>query len=144
MAGFAVLGAGLLVVPAGHMGPFWPGGGPFLTVGGLVGCVRGRGLGARAHRFPGFILLGGFGGALLVVLVLAPFAVLGGGVIGGSCGLGGPFRAVGGLMGCARGPGPPQMLGARAVHLPRFILLGSFGDTLLVVSILDIAYDCHL
>ena len=29
-------------------------------------------------------------------------------------------------------------------RLPRFILLASFGDTLLVVSILDMVYDCHL
>ena len=32
----------------------------------------------------------------------------------------------------------------RAPRLPRFVLLGSFSDTLLVVSILDIAYYCHL
>ena len=32
----------------------------------------------------------------------------------------------------------------RAPRIPRFILLGSFSDTLLVVSILDIVYDCHL
>ena len=31
-----------------------------------------------------------------------------------------------------------------APRLPRFIQLGSFSDTLHVVSILDIAYDCHL
>ena len=29
-------------------------------------------------------------------------------------------------------------------RLPRFILLISFSDTLLVVSILDIVYDCNL
>ena len=33
---------------------------------------------------------------------------------------------------------------ARAPHLPRFILLKSFSDTLLVVSILDRVFDCHL
>ena len=33
---------------------------------------------------------------------------------------------------------------ARALRLSRFILLGGFTDTLLVVSILDIVYDCHL
>ena len=33
---------------------------------------------------------------------------------------------------------------AHAPRLPRFILLGSFSDTLLVVSILHIVYDCHL
>ena len=32
----------------------------------------------------------------------------------------------------------------RALCLPRFILLGGFSDTLLVVLILDIVYDCHL
>ena len=31
-----------------------------------------------------------------------------------------------------------------ALHLPRFILPVSFSDTLLVVSILDLVYDCHL
>ena len=31
----------------------------------------------------------------------------------------------------------------RAPHLPRFTLMGSFSDTLLVVKILDIVYDCH-
>ena len=35
-------------------------------------------------------------------------------------------------------------LGVRASCLPRFMLLGSLSDTLLVVSILDIVYDCHL
>ena len=47
---FAVLGW-LLVVPVGPIGPCWPGGGPFRAVGGgggLVGCVQGRELGARA------------------------------------------------------------------------------------------------
>ena len=33
---------------------------------------------------------------------------------------------------------------ARAAHLPRATLLVNFSDTLLVVSILDIVYDCHL
>ena len=32
----------------------------------------------------------------------------------------------------------------RAPCLPRFILLESFSDTLLVVSVLDIVYSCHL
>ena len=31
-----------------------------------------------------------------------------------------------------------------APHLPRFILLVSFSDTLLVVAILGIVYDCRL
>ena len=52
----------------------------------------------------------------------------------------GPFKAVGGLIGCVQS----RELGARAPCLPRFILLGSFSDTLLVVSILDIVCDCHL
>ena len=33
---------------------------------------------------------------------------------------------------------------ARMPCLPRFIRLASFSDTLLVVSILDTVYDCHL
>ena len=41
--------------------------GLFQIVGGLAGCVRGRGLGAGAPRLLGFILLGGFGGAFLAV-----------------------------------------------------------------------------
>ena len=54
-----------------------------------------------------------------------------------SCGPGsGPFRAV-----WAWGWPFPN---ARASHLPRFILLISFSDTLLVVSILDIVYDYQL
>ena len=32
----------------------------------------------------------------------------------------------------------------RPPPLPRFIQLGSFSDTLLVASILEIVYDCHL
>ena len=50
------------------------------------------------------------------------------------------FRAVGELMGCVES----RELGRGAPHLPRFILLGSFSDTLLLVSILDIVYECHL
>ena len=38
--------------------------------GGLAGYVQNRGLGACAPRLPGFILLVGFGGALLVVSIL--------------------------------------------------------------------------
>ena len=58
-----------------------------------------------------------------------------------------PFR------GCGRGGGslwPVSKVGSsarayvRALCLPRFILLGGFSDTLLVVLILDIVYDCHL
>ena len=33
---------------------------------------------------------------------------------------------------------------AHAPCLPKFNLLGGFSDTLLVVSILGIVYDCHL
>ena len=33
---------------------------------------------------------------------------------------------------------------ARAPRLPRFIQLVSFSVTLLVISILDIVYECHL
>ena len=51
-----------------------------------------------------------------------------------------PFRGCGGLVGCDRALG----LGACAPRIPMFILLVSFSGTLLVVSILDRAYDCHL
>ena len=55
-----------------------------------------------------------------------------------------PFGVVGWLMGYVQS----QELDARAPRLPRFILLGSFSDTLLVVFILDmifiLVYDCHL
>ena len=52
----------------------------------------------------------------------------------------GPFKGVGG--------GSPWAVSGiessvHAPHLPRFIQLGSFSDTLHVVSILDIVYDCH-
>ena len=50
----------------------------------------------------------------------------------------GPFRAVGKLTGCVK-----VELGECAPCLPRFILLGSFSDTLLVVSILDIIAICR-
>ena len=52
----------------------------------------------------------------------------------------GSFRAVGELMGCVQS----REIGVWAPRLPRFILLGSFSDTLLVVPILGIVYDCHL
>ena len=57
---WSVLGSGgVLMVPAGAMGPFWRGGSPFRVVGreGLVGCVQGRGLGA--HALPSGIYPGG-------------------------------------------------------------------------------------
>ena len=46
-----------------------------------------------------------------------------------------PFQDCGGACGVS-----PKMRARRA----RFILLGSFSDNLLVVSILDIVYNCHL
>ena len=46
----------------------------------------------------------------------------------------------GGLVGFVQS----RELGARTLRLPRFILLGSFSDTSLVVSILDIVCNCHL
>ena len=56
----------------------------------------------------------------------------------------GPFQAVEGgggwLVGCVQ----DQELCARAHRLSRFTLLVSFRDTLLVVSISDLVYDCHL
>ena len=57
---WSVLGSGgVLMVPAGAMGPFWRGGSPFRVVGreGLVGCVQGRGLGA--HALPSGVYPGG-------------------------------------------------------------------------------------
>ena len=85
--------------------------------------------------------------------------ILGGGGLGRSCGCFHPgpcgaafswglgisaFRAVWVLVGCVQS----RELGTCAPRLPRFILLVSFRDTLLVVSILDIVYDfqitrCH-
>ena len=54
----------------------------------------------------------------------------------------------------ARGGGgggpPPRLVGCvesrelGANRFPRFILLGNFSDTFLMVSILDIVCDCHL
>ena len=41
------------------------------------------------------------------------------------------------------GPGSTAWC-AGAPRLPKLILLGSFSDTLLMISILDIVYDCHL
>ena len=66
-AALGVLRGGLRYL--GGIGRFWP----FLafwTVGAFVGCVRGRGLGARAPRFPEYILLVGFSDTLLVVSIL--------------------------------------------------------------------------
>ena len=52
----------------------------------------------------------------------------------------GGWGSGGWLMGCAQS----QEVGARVPCHLRFILLGNFNDTLLVVLILDIVYDCHL
>ena len=60
----------------------------------------------------------------------------------------GPFRAGRVVVGgggvlwavCVQGREPD----ARVSRLPMIILLGGYSDTLLVVSILDIVYDCHL
>ena len=43
-------------------------------------------------------------------------------------------------MGCVQN----RQFGTCVPRLPGFILLVSFGDTLLMVSNLDIVYDCHL
>ena len=75
---WSVLGSGgVLMVPAGAMGPFGVG----VALFGLLG---GRGLWAvskaegsvRMHCLPGFILVAGFGDTLLVVSILPAFAVL--------------------------------------------------------------------
>ena len=50
----------------------------------------------------------------------------------------GPFRAVGRLMGRFQ----RRELNLRPPRLPRFIMLGSFSDTLLMVSILDMIVIC--
>ena len=47
---------GLLVVPVGGMGPFWPVDGSLRAVGkggGVVGCVQSRELGAQRLAFRG-------------------------------------------------------------------------------------------
>ena len=108
----------------------------------------------HAPRLPGFILLGGFGGAFLVVSIL--------GVVY-DCHLSAVLQSWGSYWWFLLGIWVLFGLGlalsvlwgslwavskvdrsARAPCLQRFILLGSFSDTLLVVSILDIVYDCHL
>ena len=79
------------------------------------------------------------------------------GAIGGSCGMalsgavGWPFPGSVCVCVCVcvcMGGGlcivPKVESSARAPRLPRFILLVSLSDTLLVVSILEIVYDCHL
>ena len=81
-------------------------------------------------------LLGGFGGAVLVVRFCA-WSVI---AVGGPCfGPGGCCYWVLWELCVLFG----RELGASVPPLPRFILLQSFSDTLLVVSILDVVYDCH-
>ena len=58
----------------------------------------------------------------------------------GAVALLGPLKALRELMGCTQS----RELNAHAPRLPRFILQGSFCDALLVISILDVIYDCHL
>ena len=56
-----------------------------------------------------------------------------------------PFRAVGGRGGGGCGLSTKSRVQyTHAPGLPRFILLVSFSNTLLVVSTLDIVYECHL
>ena len=97
------------------------------SCGGLLGCVRGRRLGGRPLWFGRFCSPGG--------------------VIGGSCGGYGSFLACGWLFsGCGKRGGcglcPKSRAWCAAPRLPRFILLGSFSDILLVVSILDMIAVC--
>ena len=81
---------------------------------------------------PRFVLLVGLGGGrglwLSFVGAMGPFWLWVGGWMG-----------VGVLVGCAQS----RELGGRAARLLRFILLVSLSDTLLVVSMVDIVYDCH-
>ena len=51
----------------------------------------------------------------------------------------GPFRAVGNLWAVSKVESSQW-----APHLPRLIWLVNISDTLLVVLILDMVYDCHL
>ena len=110
-------------------------------LGGRVGCVQDQGLGVCVPRLLGFILLMGFSGALLVsVLDMVWIAIC-----GSFCGPGAtgwPFPGWGGegLVGYVQN----RDLGAHEPCLPRFILLVSFSDTLLVASILDIVLRCYL
>ena len=67
----------------------------------------------------------------------------GGGGGGGADGCKGYSLALPGLRGSLWAVSKVES-SACAPRLPRFILLGSFSDTLLVVLILDIVNDCHL
>ena len=111
MGGFAALG-GLLVVPVGAVGSFKPGVNPFRAVGGLVGCVRSRWLGARAHFvFQGLSCFG----------ILVYDCYLMGGLLMASVGTMGsfwpgvaPFRTVGVIVRCVQS----RELGASSVVYP--------------------------
>ena len=70
MACLAVLRGGLLVVPVGAKGSFWPEVSVFEAVGELVGFVFSRELTAIVPRIPGFILLGRVSDTLLVISIL--------------------------------------------------------------------------
>ena len=135
LAGFGVL-KGSLMVPVGTMGSFWPG------LGKCMGCVQSRELGAGDLPFRVYPA-----GRLLWLPFVADFAVLGGGGNGWCINNGfflawvSPFRAVGSIWAVSKVESLPR---ACAPCHPKRILLGSFSDTLLVVSILDIIYDCHL
>ena len=89
---------------------------------GVVICRLGVSSGVAVYRLvgPGFGVLGGRHWRCFLVF--------------------GSFRAVGELVGCVQS----REIGVWAPRLPRFILLGSFSDALLVVPILGIVYDCHL
>ena len=149
-------------MPNSIFGPFqavWGGGGVGESQeGGLAGYVQNRGLGACAPRPPGFILLVGFGGALLVVSILGivqdchlcPLLRSCGGGGGGEGGGGnhpcsvvpvgtvGPFSPGVALSGVGNGGEEGLRDVSNMPRFPSFVLLVSFSDTLLVVSILDI------
>ena len=110
-------------------------------LGGRVGCVQDQGLSVCVPRLLGFILLMGFSGALLVsVLDMVWIAICGCFCGPGAPGWPFPGWGGGGLVGYVQN----RDLGAHEPCLPRFILLVSFSDTLLVASILDIVLRCYL
>ena len=130
--------------------------GSFKAVVEPMGCDQSSGLGAQLNSSSGIYPAGklqwlftcGFDfGCGLWLPFVAGFAVLvRGGGVGGSCESYGfflawdsPFGAVGGgaLMACVQS----WELGAPC--LPKFILLGSFSDSLLEDLILVIHHDCH-
>ena len=93
-----------------------------------MGCVESREHGALALRLPRFILLGSFSDTLFAVSIVGIVYVA---ICSRFCGPGGVIS-----MGCVES----REHGALALRLPRFILLGSFSDTLLAVSIVGIVY----